>query len=227
MQKMSILGVTLTDYSLKESLLRADEFVKNGAVNTILYMTIPMLILAGKDEKEKERILSMDMTLCGDPDILKVAKIESKSRLYEVENLIFLKEFLRRTVRSGKTVYLLADTGEGVEELKQELWELQKGISITAAGIVSEETEDLEEVINNINDIAPAIIISRLAPGRQEQLMMETKPFVNAEVWIGLARDMKLGTGHELVRKRVINKIYKKIIRHRISKYNADTEKEE
>lgn len=227
MQKMSILGITLTDYSLKESLLRADEFVKNGAVNTILYMTIPMLILAGKDEKEKERILSMDMTLCGDPDILKVAKIESKSRLYEVENLIFLKEFLRRTVRSGKTVYLLADAREGVEELKQELWELQKGIGITAAGIVSEETEDLEEVINNINDIAPAIIISRLAPGRQEQLMMETKPFVNAEVWIGLARDMKLGTGNEPVRKRVINKIYKKIIRHRISKYNADTEKEE
>lgn len=227
MQKIDILGITITDYSLKESLLKADDFVKNGAVNMILYVTAPMLILAGKDEAEKERILSMDMLLCGDPDILKVAKIESKSRQYEVEKRIFLKEFLRRTARGGKAVYLLSDTQEAALMLRKELELYQRGISIKGVGIVNEKTEDMEEIVNNINDVAPAIIISRLALGRQEQLMTETRPYVNAEVWLGLPRDMKLGEDRMPLGKRVVNRAYKKIIQHRLNKYNGNPKKEE
>lgn len=226
MQKIDILGITITDYSLKESLLKADDFIKSGAVSMILYVTAPMLILAGKDIAEKERILSMDMLLCGDADILKVAKIESKSRQYEVEKLIFLKEFLRRTARGGKTVYLLSDTEEDALVLRKELEMYQRGIRIEGLGIVDANTEDMEEVVNNINAVAPAIIISRLALGRQEQLMIETRPYVNAEVWLGLSKDMKLGEKQISLRKKAMNGIYKKIIRHKISKYNGDSEKE-
>ena len=128
MQKMDILGVALTDYSLRESLVMVDDYVRKRALNTILYVTTPMLILAGKDESEKARIESMDMTLCGDSDILRVAKIESKSRLYETENLVFLKEFLRRVVRLDKKVYLLSDSEEDIIKLKQELKTFQKGM---------------------------------------------------------------------------------------------------
>ena len=41
-----------------------------------------------------------------DADILKGGKNRIKSRLYEVENRIFLKEFLRRMQRNDKTIYL-------------------------------------------------------------------------------------------------------------------------
>ena len=102
MQKINILGIGLTDYSLKESLGIVDRYVKYGGLNTILYVTTPMLILAGKDEEEKNCIEDMDLTLCGDADILRVAKITSAGRIYEVEQRVFLKEFLRRLVRGGK-----------------------------------------------------------------------------------------------------------------------------
>ena len=64
MQKINILGVELTDYSLKESLLRLDGYVRGGGLNTILYITTPVLIMAGENEEEKKEIESMDMTLC-------------------------------------------------------------------------------------------------------------------------------------------------------------------
>ena len=121
MQKINILGVELTDYSLKESLLRLDGYVRGGGLNTILYITTPVLIMAGENEEEKKEIESMDMTLCGDADILRVAEIRSVSRQYEVENLVFLKEFLRRLARSGGKVYLLAESESETEVLREEL----------------------------------------------------------------------------------------------------------
>ena len=53
-----------------------------------------------ENEEEKNEIEAMDMTLCGDADILKVADIQSASRLYEVANLAF--PFLKRFIRLWK-----------------------------------------------------------------------------------------------------------------------------
>ena len=139
MQNLNILGVALTDYSLKESLFMLDGFIKGGGLKTILYLTTPMLIMAGEDAEEKAAIEAMDMTLCGDADILRVAGIKSASRQYEVDNLVFLKEFLRRLARNGRKVYLLAESEEEVNLLREDLEALQNGIIIggssTASGI--------------------------------------------------------------------------------------------
>lgn len=225
MQKMDILGITLTDYSLKESLLLVDNYLENGALNTILYVTTPMLILAGKDEHEKERIESMDMTLCGESDILRVAKIGSMSRLYEVENLVFLKEFLRRIVRNGRTVYLLADSEEDAFNLCTELKDFQKGIVVKGVKAIKEDTGNVEEVVNDINDIAPSVIISRMAWGKQEKWMLDAKPYMNAEVWLGISKDMKLGEYRESFQKKAMNHIYRKMFHNRMNRYNGENEK--
>lgn len=220
MGKINILGVKLTDCSLRESLSRMDGYVKSGALNTVLYVTAPMLILAGRDGQEKQRIESMDLTLCGDADILRVAGIESRSRIYEVENHIFLKEFLRRLSRGRSTVYLLADSEENEKRLRRELSELQRELLIVGSRIAG-ENEDAEETANSINDVAPAAVISRTAPGRQEEWMTRLRPFLNAEIWLGIPEDMKLGGYRESFRRRLLSVVYRKIFHTRINRYNG------
>lgn len=227
MQKINILGLTLTDRALKESLVLADEYIQNGALNTILYITAPMLILAEKDAQEKELIEAVDMTLCGDADIIRVAKIESKSRLYEVENQIFIKEFLKRMVRGERKIYLLADSKEEIDKLRKKLEELQRGLSICGSSIIGEETEDIGAVINTINDIAPTVIISQAVLGKQERWMADAKPFLNVEVWLGIPRDMKLSESNENLRKKVLNKVYKTMFRRSMNKYSEENDKSE
>ncbi len=227
MQKINILGIELIDYSLKESLLRLDHYVGGGGLNTILYITTPVLIMAGENEEEKKEIESMDMTLCGDGDILKVAEIRSVSRQYEVENLVFLKEFLRRLARDGKKVYLLAESEEETGILREELEAFQTGILIGGNGVIADGEEELEEVINRINDIAPTAIISRMAPGIQEKWMTKAKPFANAEVWLGISKDMMLDRTKEPFRKKVTDKIYKRIFHKRMSRFRDENERGE
>ena len=91
--------------------------------------------------------------------------------------------------------------------------------------MLTEETQNLEEIINKINDIAPAAVISRLPSGLQERSMSEAKPFVNAKVWLGISRDMVLDSNRESVRKRIMDKIYKRIFRSRISRFGDEGRK--
>lgn len=225
MQKINILGTAITDYSLKESLVLAEEYVRSGVLNTILYITTPTLILAGRDEEEKHLIEAMDMTLCGDTDILRVAKIDAMGRLYEVENFVFLKEFLRRVVRSSKQVYLLAESEEELEKLGRELEMFQKGIMVGGSSIIEEAAEDKEEIINRINDVAPLAVISRLPSGRQEKWMLESKLLINAEVWIGIAKDMELNRTEKSAYKKLRDKFYRKMFYRRISRFKDNEEK--
>ncbi|MDE7013662.1 MAG: WecB/TagA/CpsF family glycosyltransferase [Kineothrix sp.] len=224
MQNLNILGVALTDYSLKESLFMLDEFVKGGGLKTILYITTPMLIMAGEDAEEKNAIEAMDMTLCGDADILRVAGIKSASRQYEVDNLVFLKEFLRRMVRNDRKIYLLAESEGEIKLLREDLEALQNGVLIGGSSVAA-EVED--EIINRINDIAPTAVISRMPSGRQERWMMEAKLLVNAEVWLGISKDMIFDRTKEPLSKKVMDKVYKKIFQRRMNRFNDGSEKGE
>ncbi len=222
MQKVNILGIGLTDYSLKESLAILDSFVRNGGLNTILYVTTPMLIMAGNDEEEKNCIESMDLTLCGDTDILRVAKIDSAGRLYEVENRVFLKEFLRRLERGSKKVYLLDDSAEDLALLQRQLETYQKGIVIGGSSILTDDDGDMENIINRINDVAPTAVISRIAHGRQEKCMSRFRALVNAEVWLGMSKDMALGDRKESVRKKAVDWMYRIIFHRRINHFRDE-----
>ena len=224
MQNLNILGVALTDYSLKESLFMLDGFIKGGGLKTILYLTTPMLIMAGEDAAENAAIEAMDMTLCGDADILRVAGIKSASRQYEVDNLVFLKEFLRRLARNGRKVYLLAESEEEVNLLREDLEALQNGIII---GGSSTATDEEDEIINRINDIAPTAVISRMPSKRQEKWMMGAKLLVNAEVWLGISKDMILDRTKEPLSRKFMDKVYKKIFQSRMNRFNDGNERGE
>lgn len=224
MQNLNILGVALTDYSLKESLSMLDGFVRGGGLKTILYVTTPMLIMAGEDTEEKNTIEAMDMILCGDADILRVAGIKSASRQYEVDNLVFLKEFLRRMARNDRKLYLLAESEEEIKLLREDLEALQNGILIGGSSVAADEAD---EIINRINDIAPTAVISRMSYGRQEKWMMGAKLLVNAEVWLGISKDMILDRTKEPLSKKVMDKVYKKIFQRRMNRFNDENEKGE
>ena len=79
MKKIHILGVAIRDYTLKESLTLTDEYLKNGAMNTVLFVSAKMLLAAGENPELKEWIESMDMTVCAETDILRAADMAASN----------------------------------------------------------------------------------------------------------------------------------------------------
>ena len=219
MKKINLLGITLQDRYVKESLNMAEKFLHEGAVHTILYLTIPVLMEAGKNEACKEWVENADLTLWGDTEILKSAEITARSRYREVTEKEFLKNFLHKMARTHKSVLVLADSEEHAEQLKQELLELQDGVTVVGTMAIPESEEKQEDVINEINMIAPVVTIARMPFSAQQKWIEQTKPYMNTGIWIGLPEHMSCIWKKEMPHKKMGRQILNVLCSRQVNKY--------
>lgn len=186
MKELNILGVSIKEYSLKESLALTDIYLKNGAMNTVLFVSAKMLLAAGENPELKEWIETMDMTVCAEPDILRAADMATMSRMREIENNAYLKEIVRRLFKAKKSVYLLTEKEEDIAKLKEQLRQVGPALKIAAENNLEAVDENIDKLVNHMNDVAADVIISMIPFPKQEMIIAQNKNFINAEVWFAL-----------------------------------------
>ncbi|MCM1049166.1 MAG: WecB/TagA/CpsF family glycosyltransferase [Clostridiales bacterium] len=207
MKNINLLGIKLKDRYVKEALTLTDRFLGEGAAHTILYLTAPVIMEAVKDDAGKELIESADLTLWGDTEILAAADVTSKARYREVKEKEFMKAFLYKIAKTHKLVLVLSDTHDKAEALKKELLEIQDGISI-AGTIDIAETEE-EDIINEINMIAPTVIFVRMPFMVQQKWLARSRQYINTEMWVCIPEDFRFAWKKEMpiakIGKRLLN----------------------
>lgn len=186
MKELNILGVSIKEYSLKESLALTDIYLKNGAMNTVLFVSAKMLLAAGENPELKEWIETMDMTVCAEPDILRAADMATMSRMREIENNAYLKEIVRRLFKAKKSVYLLTEKEEDIAKLKEQLRQVGPTLKIAAENNLEAVDENIDKLVNHMNDVAADVIISMIPFPKQEMIIAQNKNFINSEVWFAL-----------------------------------------
>lgn len=218
MRRFSILGISLVDFSAREGLRKADRFLRSGALNTVSYITAQTVAQASKDEKLKILLESTDLVFCVESDILEAAGIAGAGRVREIEERIFLREFLRRLARQQEGIYLLGDTRRQAQELKEMLQEQQENLHIVDCRGYDEFEGQQERLMNALNDSAPRVIFSRMTWPVDLELMHNGRKFLNAELWVSLP-EKKLqgkagGTFLDTLRRRIFQK--------KVNEYNQD-----
>ena len=190
MQKINILGMSLTDYSFKEAIGITDRFLGNGSLNTILFVSAKILVGAGSAAKKQAWIEAADLIVWSDAEIVRQAGVMAKNRIHEVENQEYFKEILRRFGRGGNPLYLLADSEDELEKLGLDLNSFREALNIAGAGIVGGMQAEWENEANRINELAPVAIISRMQFEKQAEIVESMKQFLNAEIWLALDNEM-------------------------------------
>lgn len=218
MRKFSILGITLTDLTAREALKRADRYLRNGALNTLTYLTAQVLAEAAKDEQIAALVEETDMTLCVEPDILEAAGIANASRTYEISERIFLKELLRRLAKQQMTVFVLGDTLRQAQALRGMLLEQQENLNIADCRGYDEFEGQKERLMNALNETAPGVIFSRMTWPVDLELMHEGRRLLNAEFWVALPEKEMPGKGH----MTVFRKIRKRLFQKKVDQYRED-----
>lgn len=218
MKKYSILGISLVDYTARGALRKTDQFMQKGALSTVTYITADILAAAAKDEIRKKLLEQTDMTLCVEPDVLEAAGAANVSRIREIEERTFLKDFLKKLARMGTSVYLLADDKESADVFGQLLTGVQEDLKITGCRGYTEFDCQPEKLMNDLNDVAPGVIISRMTWPVDLELMHQGKKFLNAELWIALPEKKLPGEAG----RTLIEKIRKKIFTRKVNEYNED-----
>lgn len=190
MKEISVLGITMTDYSLREALRLAESYMDGNVLNTICHLNTDLLMKAKDDQELKAAVAGMDMLVPGAVGILEAGGILSMSRRREVEGNFFIREFLKRLARERRKIFLLANTQEELVAMRALLLSMEK--KLTFFGSFTYDGPEVSQfaVVNEINSVVPDVIISMVPSPGQEKLMYECRQMVNARVWISFQEGM-------------------------------------
>ena len=217
MTKFQVLGVTLTDMSVRDSMRKVETYLYDGKVSAICYLTAGGLLEAESHPETKAFLEDMDLTIPADTDVLQAAGISAKQRHKEVEGNDFLRAFLTRVIRDGAPVLILSDTVENAGQIKEGLQGVQKGLNIIGT-FALEQISDEDGMINDINSLAPAVIISSLDYPERETFFATHHMKLHAEVWLMLQKSMVLKSSHsgllDLMKTFIDGRILKKSVSH-------------
>lgn len=228
MRRVSVLGVELRDYSVKESMKLILQYLNNGSLNTVAFLTTGMLLEAKDDEELKNFIETADMTIPVTTDILTAVGLASRNREKEVESNQFLKELLRRFARERKKIFLLAETEDSLVQMRETLLSIDDRLVFFGSYAYENLTGTEDAIINEINSVLPDVIISGLTTPRQEKMIYENKMKVNARVWIAVRdADLKTMRAGELKHKKLHTMINKTIFKRVVTKYESKREEDE
>lgn len=221
-KKIDVLGLPLDNYTVREAMRQIESYTSNNVLNTIESISMQMLMLAEEDEVVREVIQSLDMAVIGEKEILQATKSSSMQRIRETEENDFFFEFFKRIERNHKSVYLIGESEQKVEEVKAELQHEFKKIVIAGAYATENCVGALDAVINEMNATTPDIIVSVLPTPAQEHFFWEHKDKMNANVWYGMG-DLPIRRKHG-VWGRIQRMIHRRKLKSSILKYDAKNE---
>lgn len=219
MKNINLLGMKLQDRYARESLMLAERFIKKGAARVILYLTTAALLEAAKNDGEKEWIEAADATLWGDTKILEAAEISAKARYNEVEEKEFLNNFLRKMAKNHTAILVISNTEAHAQGLKSELIEMQNGITVVGTMAINDIVGSQENLINEINMIAPIVIIARMPFSMQQRWLENSRQYMNAGIWLGMPEDFSCVNKKEMPVEKVGKRILNVLFSRKVNKY--------
>ena len=191
MRKVTVLGIQLKDYSVRESMRRVTLYLNNGICNTVDFITHDTLLLASNDEEAKRDLESMDLVVLTSNDILEAANIHSRNRAREIESNLFLKGLLRKLSKEGRPVFLISPNAAKLNNLKESLMGFFGELNIVSGVAVDEVAGGDDFIVNEVNSCLPDVIVMNLDSLEAETFIRENKMKLNTQL-IVILRDVSL-----------------------------------
>ena len=213
-KEIKVAGIKLNSYTALENLTQINTRLENHVFTTVQEIYMRTLLLAKEDEVVKQTLESLDATVIAENGIWDAAGENSSLRRREIERREFFFQLMRILERNKYNVLVLGQTAqENVETCEYIAGEFPR-LNIIAAKSLEEYAGAEEGMINEINLIAPDVIISVLPSPVQEHFLMEHRAKMSAKIWYGIGSGRIAGQKHSL--KFMLLKMLRK---HKLMRY--------
>lgn len=212
----------MNSYTALENLTQIGNNLDNHIFTTVEEVDMRTLLLAKEDEVVKKVIEELDVTVIAENGIWDAAGVNTSLRRREVERREFFFQLMHILERNKYSVFVL---GDGVQELAltcEYIAEEFPRLNVVGAIALEECVGADEGIINDINLLAPDLVISILPAPRQEHFLAENKRMLSTRLWYGIGSGRIAGQKHSL--KIMLLKMLRK---HRLMHYVKREDKEE
>lgn len=195
-KKIRLLGMELDNYTLREEIMRSEDFSHKQELNIIRTVSIEMLSMAADSQAVRDGIAQADLLIVGDSEILTEAGIYSSQRLREASEHGFMREFLKARVRSQSSFFLVARDAEELDAFMEFLKIKYENMVIVGTYLLDTCSKDYDTMINEINAAAPDVILTVLTSPQEDSFLLQEKAKISAKVWYSL------GAGYQNAKKK-------------------------
>ena len=206
-------GIVLDNYSVRETIMNVEKNMSDQGFHTIEEVNMDTLMQAETDEVIKDALQMAEHTVIAEAGILDAVGAGSYQRRHEIEHHDFFYELMKRIERNHKTLFVIGDSMERVEQMCERIMELYPKCEVIGMEALDECSGATDAVINEINALAPDVVLSIIPSPQQEHFLMENREKISAELWYGLGK-IELGKK----RSRLALKIHKLIRTHKLEK---------
>ena len=223
-KEITVAGIKLYNYNVFENLSRITKNLEANVFTTIEEIYMKTVLLAKEDESVKEMIESLDVTVIAETGILDAVGEATIFRRAEIERREFFLQFMKIMERSGHTVYILGEAEKEVAAACQYIADEFPRMKVVGSVALENIPGEEYDIINDINLLAPDMIISVLPSPRQERFLKEYKSMMLAKIWYGVGEEKIAGTRLTLGAKIIKN--FRKLALKRYVQEDAQTELE-
>ena len=185
-KEIIVAGIKLNSYTALENLTRIGKNMDNHIFTTVEDVYMRTLLLAKEDVVVKQVVESLDVTIISENGVWDAVGENSNLRRREIEKREFFFQLMRILERNKYTVFVLGATGQEVAQTCEYLREEFSRLQIVGNVAVEEFAGADEGIINDINLLAPDVIISILPSPMQEHFLAEHKAMISARLWYGI-----------------------------------------
>ena len=212
-KEIMVAGIKLNNYSVLENLTRIVKNLEANVFTTIEDVYMKTILLAKEDESVKEALESIDVTVIAEAGVLDAIGQATILRRAEIERREFFFQFMKILERNGYTVCILGAEEKEIEEAGQYIANEFSRVRVIGSMVLS-GAEGEDGVVNDINMLAPDVIISVLPSPLQEKFVTDYKAMLLTKIWYGVGAGRIAGAG--LTFKTKILKFFRK---HMLKKY--------
>lgn len=213
-KEIIVAGIKLNSYTALENLTNIGKRLDNNVFTTVEDVYMRTLLLAKEDEAVREVVESLDVTVIAENGVWDAAGENSSLRRREIERREFFFQLMHILERNKYSVYILGEESQEVAVACEYIACEFPRLDVVGTAALEECVGADEGIINNINLLAPDVIISVLPSPKQEHFLAEHKRMLSTKLWYGIGSGKIAGQKHSL--KYMFLKMLRK---HRLMDY--------
>lgn len=194
---LDIFKIPIKDVPARESMVLLENFFKQPGMQIIFPITAKWLFKARLDQKEQEALKEVDLTYIAEKHILGSLGEHRSGRIREIRENTFFSEMMIYAYYNKKSVYLVGDSEEQINEIRRIIEDVHKKVEIVGYYSAGQRDGNIiwDDMINEVNTVTPDLIVAATPFADSLNVLLEEKKKMNGNVWFNIS-DMCLFEKH-------------------------------
>lgn len=190
-KRIQVLGIDIDNHTVRETMFLLEEYVNSDGLNLTGVVTSDLLMMASENPQVYDMLEMMDLHVIGDVSILEVLEESYEQQASEVQRRDLEEVFLNSLIRKRKNVFWISDAETDLPVLHSYMEEHYPKLNIAGefSGIIDED--NMDSVINEINSVAPDVILIQMADWQRMGLLLQAKNQLNVKLCICMGYRVK------------------------------------